>query len=44
MPGEVDSEKPAMEHVAILDEAQRAWNPKQTVEPRGLAAVSMRLV
>jgi Uncharacterized conserved protein (DUF2075) len=32
MPGEVDSEKPAMEHVAIFDEAQRAWNLKQTVD------------
>ena len=28
----VDAEKPPIEHVAIFDEAQRAWNLKQTVD------------
>jgi hypothetical protein len=28
----VDTEKPPIEHVAIFDEAQRAWNLKQTVD------------
>jgi hypothetical protein len=28
----VDPEKPPIEHVAIFDEAQRAWNLKQTVD------------
>jgi hypothetical protein len=28
----VDVEKPPIEHVAIFDEAQRAWNLKQTVD------------
>ena len=28
----VDPEKPPVEHVAIFDEAQRAWNLKQTVD------------
>ena len=28
----VDAQKPPIEHVAIFDEAQRAWNLKQTVD------------
>jgi len=28
----VDAERPPIEHVAIFDEAQRAWNLKQTVD------------
>ena len=28
----VDADKPPVEHVAIFDEAQRAWNLKQTVD------------
>jgi hypothetical protein len=28
----VDAERPPIEHVAIFDEAQRAWNHKQTVD------------
>jgi len=28
----VDAERPPVEHVAIFDEAQRAWNLKQTVD------------
>ena len=28
----VDAEKPPVEHVAIFDEAQRAWNLKQTMD------------